>query len=398
MRLGDHVVKIGSGATPLGGQASYIRDGIPLIRSQNVHMNRFAPEGLAFITAEQDQALSSSRVEPDDVLLNITGASIGRVCVVPGDTCPANVNQHVCIIRGDGSFEPAFLALYISTPDFQRWILESQAGATRQALTKGMVEGFRVPLPPLPEQKHIAALLAEQMAAVARARAAAEAQVGAARALPAAYLRQVFESGEARGWPTMPLRGVADLLPARTIATEGDTEVVAVTTACLSETGFDPSGAKRARMWAGAAVDAVVSIGEVLVARSNTPDLVGRAAMFGGEPEGAVASDLTIRVMPRSPLQPPFLAAYLSYLYITGYWRTRSGGASGSMKKITRRQVMRERVPVPSVDEQARVTDSLRARLSEVTALQARAATQCEHLVRLPAALLRHVFTLSGAL
>ena len=85
VRLGDHVAKIGSGLTPLGGQSSYLKAGIPLIRSQNVHMNRFTSDGLAFISAAQDGAMQESRVRPGDVLLNITGASIGMVCVVPGE-------------------------------------------------------------------------------------------------------------------------------------------------------------------------------------------------------------------------------------------------------------------------------------------------------------------------
>jgi len=115
-QLGEHVTKIGSGITPLGGHASYKKSGVPLIRSQNIHMNRFEPDGLAFISDAQDTEMAGSRVMPGDVLLNITGASIGRVCVVPAEICPANVNQHVSIIRGDSTFKPAFLSYYISNP------------------------------------------------------------------------------------------------------------------------------------------------------------------------------------------------------------------------------------------------------------------------------------------
>ncbi len=85
IRLGDYVTKIGSGITPRGGHATYLNSGIPLIRSQNVHMNRFEMLGLAYISSEQDNLMKLSRVIKDDVLLNITGASIGRVCVVPSD-------------------------------------------------------------------------------------------------------------------------------------------------------------------------------------------------------------------------------------------------------------------------------------------------------------------------
>ncbi len=147
VRLGDHASKIGSGVTPRGGQAAYKPEGIPLIRSQNIYLNKFVPNGLVFIDQEQDQKMRNSRVEKGDVLLNITGASIGRVCVVPNQICPANVNQHVSIIR-TGILNPYYLSFYMSNPVFQSFIMNSQSGATRQALTKSMIENFFIPCPP----------------------------------------------------------------------------------------------------------------------------------------------------------------------------------------------------------------------------------------------------------
>ena len=84
------------------------------------------------------------------------------------------------------------------------------------------------------------------------------------------------------------------------------------------------------------AADSIVQPGEILIARSNTPELVGRVAMFNGEAAGAVASDLTIRIWAGEDVHGEFLARYLSALYVSGYWRDRAGGVSGSMKKITR--------------------------------------------------------------
>lgn len=205
VRLGDHADKIGSGLTPNGGHAAYVDEGIPLIRSQNVHMGRFDPSGLVRITPEQDEEMSGSRVQRGDVLLNITGASIGRVCVAPDHLIPANVNQHVCIIRSDGSWHPDFLGRFLSTPGFQRFILGDQAGATRQALTKAQIEDFRIPLPPLAEQERIAGRLTEQLGAVERARAAAAQRLAAAESLPAALLREVFDGPQASGWETRTL-------------------------------------------------------------------------------------------------------------------------------------------------------------------------------------------------
>ncbi len=98
-RLGSRVSKVGSGVTPRGGAEVYQDSGIPLLRSQNVRDSRLDLTDVAFISEEINAKMKGSAVEPNDVLLNITGASIGRSCVVPPDIVAANVNQHVCIIR-----------------------------------------------------------------------------------------------------------------------------------------------------------------------------------------------------------------------------------------------------------------------------------------------------------
>ncbi|MEK7447109.1 MAG: hypothetical protein AABZ70_19855 [candidate division NC10 bacterium] len=150
-------------------------------------------------------------------------------------------------------------------------------------------------------------------------------------------------------------------------------------------------------MWAGDAVQCFLSPGEVLVARSNTPELVGRAAMFAGLPEQIVASDLTIRTRPKAELMPPFLASYLSFLHVTGYWKARAGGASGSMKKITRAQVEAEEIPVPPLGEQRRIVGQLGQEMAAVGRARAGAAAQLESVRLLPARLLHEAFGGSGA-
>ena len=104
IRLGDFALKIGSGATPRGGQGVYVDVGISLIRSQNVYNNYFSYDGLAFIDDRQAEQLRNVEVEPEDILLNITGDSVARVCQVPIEVLPARVNQHVAIIRPDRNF------------------------------------------------------------------------------------------------------------------------------------------------------------------------------------------------------------------------------------------------------------------------------------------------------
>ena len=260
------------------------------------------------------------------------------------------------------------------------------------SLKQSVVEKIGILLPPLSEQTRIAAILTEQMASVERARAASETQFEAAEALPAAYLRAVFNSPETQQWPRRRLGDEAALLPSKSIATDGDAEVQAITTACLDESGFQPSGVKLARMRASDATECMVSPGEILIARSNTPELVGRVAMYSGNPKGAVASDLTIRLWVNDKMDAPFLTAYLSFLYLTGYWKERAGGASGSMKKITRSQIQNEQVPVPSLLEQQRIAAHLSKQIASVAKARKVLEEQLDTVEKLPSALLRQAF------
>lgn len=162
LRLGDHCLKIGSGATPRGGKEAYLAEGpYSLIRSQNVLNERFSVGGLAFISQEQADQLSNVEVQPGDVLLNITGDSVARVCQVDSAVLPARVNQHVAIIRPKPEvIDPQFLRYLLVSPEMQAHMLGLAAsGATRNALTKGMIEKFEIPMVPLPEQRAIAATL-----------------------------------------------------------------------------------------------------------------------------------------------------------------------------------------------------------------------------------------------
>ena len=110
----DICTKIGSGATPRGGKEAYCEDGISLIRSQNVLDFTFSAGGLVYINELQAEKLKNVIVEEDDVLLNITGDSVARACIVDKIYLPARVNQHVCIIRADSSkVIPSYLLYYL---------------------------------------------------------------------------------------------------------------------------------------------------------------------------------------------------------------------------------------------------------------------------------------------
>lgn len=147
-RLGDVCSKIGSGATPRGGSEAYVQSGISFIRSQNVYDFRFDWGGLVYIHDEEAHRLRGVTVEPRDVLINITGDSVLRTCVVDPAVLPARVNQHVAIVRPMAQWPPEVVHLQLLHPRMKAWLLGHSAGATRKAITKGHLESVPLLLPP----------------------------------------------------------------------------------------------------------------------------------------------------------------------------------------------------------------------------------------------------------
>ena len=158
-RLGELTQKIGSGATPRGGKSAYVATGIPFLRSQNIWN-----DGVTLITPETHERMSNTQVYPNDILLNITGASLGRCTIVPTTLETANVSQHVTIIRTIEPISRQYLHHLILSPYGQSMIWSRQVGVAREGLSKKVLELFEMPVLPLEEQHRIVQKVDELMA------------------------------------------------------------------------------------------------------------------------------------------------------------------------------------------------------------------------------------------
>jgi len=202
VKLGEICNKIGSGSTPKGGREIYLNAGIPIIRSQNVLNGFLDLNDVAFISDEQHSKMKGTWVHPNDILLNITGASIGRSCVVPATVKTANVNQHVCIIRLKECADACYVCNLILSKDVQKQIELLSVGGGRQGLNFQQIASFSFLLPPLDEQKKIAATLSVWDSAIEKMEKLIEAKENE---FNIALKQNLLEKGAALKWKEVPL-------------------------------------------------------------------------------------------------------------------------------------------------------------------------------------------------
>ena len=197
IRLGDLTSKMGSGSTPRGGQSAYISEGIPFLRSQNVWNEGLRLDDVVYIDENTHLKMEGTKVIPGDVLLNITGASLGRTLIFPDSIKEANVSQHVTIIRLLIDELAPFVHLGIKSPLVQDLIWGRQVGMAIEGLSKRTLELFEFPIPPLAEQQRIVAKVDELMALCDQLEQRSESQLAAHQTLVEALLATLIDSTDA---------------------------------------------------------------------------------------------------------------------------------------------------------------------------------------------------------
>ena len=186
--LGEVCSKTGSGSTPGGGATAYRSSGVVFLRSQNIYDDGLRLKDVVYIDSTTHRRMSATAVRKADLLLNITGGSIGRCCLVSYELGEANVSQHVAIIRVAIDGLQRYMHWLIRSPYFQTRVFEEQTGAGRGGLPKYKMDRIPIPLPPIDEQHRIVATI-EKLTAIfdrleARLKLTEDTQQEAAEALP----------------------------------------------------------------------------------------------------------------------------------------------------------------------------------------------------------------------
>jgi type I restriction enzyme S subunit len=399
-RIADLTLKVGSGSTPKGGETAYKNSGTPLIRSMNVVFFGFKRSGLAFIDDSQADALRAAEVNANDVLLNITGASIGRVTLAPEDMSGARVNQHVCIVRPNDALDPRYLRAFLSSPFMQDRIWADNYGVTRQALTKQQILDFEVPLAPLNEQKRIADKLDAVLARVDACRDRLDRvptilkrfRQAVLATATSGKLTEDWREGnvDRKEWKRVRLDAVAHGFNYGSAYKSSASGSVPVLRMGNIQDGrldwnslvFTSDEQEIAKYW--------LSAGDVLFNRTNSPELVGKTAVYRGERPALFAGYL-IRVQCGEKLLPDYINHCLGSPAGRDYcWQVKSDGVSQS--NINAKKLAAFEFLLPPLEEQAQIVRRVESLFALADQLEARTTAARAHTERLTPALLAKAF------
>ena len=393
-KLGTLTTKIGSGATPLGGEKAYKETGISLIRSLNVHDWGFKAAKLAHIDERQAAGLSNVVVEANDVMLNITGASVARCCLAPPEVLPARVNQHVSIIRPvKDKLTPAFLHYLLISKIYKDRLLHTgeEGGSTRQAITKAQIQDFVIEYPEsVPEQHRIVGILDEAFEGLATAKANAEKNLQNARALFESHLQSVFtQRGE--GWKQKTLeeiaitfgRGKSKHRPRNAphlysgkypFVQTGDIRNAGHIITEYSQT-YNEAGLAQSKLWPKGTICITIA------ANIAETAILGFDACFPDSVIGVVANPKEADV------------GFVEYLLQSFKARIQSMGKGSAQANINMGTFENERFPFPPVSEQKRIVAKLESLREETRRLESIYQQKLAALGELKKSLLHQAFT-----
>jgi type I restriction enzyme S subunit len=392
-KLGDVTTKIGSGATPLGGEKAYKETGICLIRSLNVHDWGFKENKLARIDEDQAERLSNVVVEPNDVLLNITDASVARCCLVPPEFLPARVNQHVSIIRPvKEKLLPAFLHYLLISKTYKDRLLHTgeEGGSTRQAITKAQLQQFVIEFPEsLPEQQRIVGILDEAFDGIATAKANAEKNLQNARALFDSHLQSVLLS---KKWRWITLGELCDGVEYGSSAkSKREGKVPVLRMGNIQDGQLD---------WENLVytddkdeVDKyLLKHNDVLFNRTNSPELVGKTAIYKNEMPAIFAGYLIRINRKEGLLDGDYLNYFLNSQIATDYGKT-VVISSVNQANINGAKLKGYPIPAPSISEQRTIVKKLDGLQEETQRLKSLCQRKLTALDALKKSLLNQAFT-----
>lgn len=388
--VGWHWVTLGDVGTYINGRAfkpdEWASTGYPIVRIQNLTSRE---SGFNYYAGDLD---GRHLVIPGDLLISWSASLDAFLWEGPR----AALNQHIFKVLENPGVERRLL--YYAVRNAMADIRAQVHGATMQHITKPEFLAIRVPLPPLPEQRRIAAILDEQMATVEKARKACEEQLEAARALPAAYLREVFEGEEARRWPILPLGEVGEIVTGVTLGRKlngSQTRTISyLRVANVKDGALSLEDVYEIEATYEEVEKLRLQSGDLLLTEGRDPDKLGRGTYWQCEIPECIHQNHIFRVRLNDALVTPAFAAYqLGSSYGKRYFLAHAKQTTG-IATINQQVLRRFPLRCPPLPEQATLTRILqRAQIIAEAGVQTALAVQRDSVAALSSALLRKAFS-----
>ena len=389
-------VRLGEVCRVQGGFAfkseDYCVKGIPVIRISNLIDGRVKITKDTICVSEETVAnLAQFKLNEGDLLVAMSGATTGKLGVVPKSILPAYLNQRVGRFMPDpNKIDINYLYMFLSQPGYLSNIFLNAFGSAIPNVSPGFIEGLSMLLPPLPEQKRIAAILKEQMVVVEKARAATEAQLESAKVLPTAYLRAVFNSPEAQKWPRKRLDEVCtEKVGTRDPRFEPDksfwyidiTSVNNITKRIkMPKNILGKDAPSRARQ--------VIHADDVIV--STTRPNLNAVAVVPAELDNQICSTGFCVLRANGNLDHNYL---FSFVQTSEFVHNLSDLVRGALyPAVTDKQVRSQLLPIPPLPEQQRIVETLNDQMASVERTRKVLEEQLDTINKLPDALLRRAF------
>lgn len=335
---------------------------VRLIQLADIGEGRFRDRSSRSLTAGKAAELNCTYLEPGDVLIARMPDPLGRACMFPDIGQPAVTAVDVAIVRPRNErVDRRWLMHFINAPQFRAQVAALQRGTTRKRISRKNLATIALPVPPHDQQRRIAQAIEEHLS---RLDAGVESLHRAQRNLTrvrAAVLKAAFE-----GLPTAPLsaRLREPLRNGKSAKRSTDGRVRVLTLSAVTDRDFSDYNTKMVDLDPDDLDDLWILPGDVFVERSNTPELVGSAALYRGGPRWAIFPDLLIRVRASDELDPRFLELCLQSPPLRQYFRSKAKGIAGSMPKIDQGVVAAAPIPDCPRDRQSEVVASIERHLS----------------------------------
>jgi len=374
---------------------TYLPKGIPFITSKNLKFGQIDFDDVQFISyQDHERFMHRSCVSKGDILYAMIG-TVGNPVIVRTDVKFSIKNVALFKFENSPFFNEYFCYL-LQSPSVIQQVEALTQGGIQKFVSLKVLRNLLVPLPPLPEQKRIVGILSDRLTAIDKARTATETQLKAAKALPAAYLRQVFDSPEAQKWKRKKLGDIALIsggiqkTPHRFPSSFHRSYL---TVRNVQRGWLDLSTVERFEITLGELERCRLECGDLLIVEGNgSVDHIGRNAIYRSEPEDCIHQNHLIRVrLDQTKDDPDFLSFYLNSDFGKKQMLEKAMTTTG-LHTLSVSKIQQMEAPIISLENQRKITLEIKERLLTVTKLERSLQSQLNTINQLPAATLRQAF------